>query len=262
MITENNMIIGKEKPDPAGAVGPLSTSDPGLPACFYAGTGKIARLPAAIRQELNWRLLNGEEGRLLVAWLNGLPEAQAMLAAHFQGQPIIEMNLSRWKHGGFMVWCEQQMALASVAAVFEHSNDLQQAAKIGLTDRIKQVLTARLARDLQRLDSMSEDDDKTKACRELIGALSVLKRGEVQDERLRLEREKLAFRRQAREEEVWKWTQRERIQTSSREPSAAADERGQEAEKLTEAKAEHTKSIRRTLGSPAESVADEIGANA
>jgi hypothetical protein len=132
----------------------------------------------------------------------------------------------------------------------------------GLTDRMRLVLAARLARELQRLDSMGEGDDKTKACRELLDTLSVVKRGEVQDERLRLEREKLAFRRQAREEEVWKWTQRERIQTSSREPSAAADERGQEAEKLTEAKAEHTKSIRRTLGSPAESVADEIGANA
>src|ERR1700733_6104396 len=216
METENNMIIGKEKPDPAGAVAALSTSDPGLPACFYAGTGKVARLPAAIRHELNLRLVNGEEGRQLVAWLNGLPEVQAMLAAHFQGQPIEEMNLSRWKHGGFMAWCEQQMALASVATVFEHSNDLQQAAKNGLTDRMNMVLTARLAREIQSLDSMSEGDDKTKACRELIGTLALLKRGEAQDERLRLEREKLAFRRQAREEEVWKWTKRERIQTSSR----------------------------------------------
>jgi hypothetical protein len=261
METENNRIIGKEKPDPAGAVAALSTSDPGLPAGFCAGTGKVARLPVAIRQELNWRLLNGEEGRQLVAWLNGLPEVQALMAAHFQGQPIGEMNLSRWKHGGFVAWCEQQMALASVATVFEHSNDLQQAARNGLTDRMKIVLTARLARELQGLDSMSEGAEKTKACRELIGTLSLLKRGEAQDERLRLEREKLAFRRQAREEEVWKWTKRERIQTSSREPSAAAGERGQE-EKLMEAEAEHTKSIRRTLGSPAESAADEIAANA
>src|SRR5580658_9193119 len=159
MITENNMIIGKEKPDPAGAVGPLSTSDPGLPACFYAGTGKVARLPVAIRQELNWRLLNGEEGRQLVDWLNGLPEVQAVMAAQFQGQPITEMNLSRWKHGGFLAWCEQQMALASVATVFEHSNDLQQADRNGLTDRLNMVLTARLARELQRLDSMKEGDD-------------------------------------------------------------------------------------------------------
>ena len=262
MITQNNMIIGKEKPDPAGVVAALSTSDPGLPACFYAGTGKVARLPMAIRQELNLRLLNGEEGRQLVAWLNGLPEVQALMAAHFQGQPIGEMNLSRWKSGGFMAWCTQQVALMSVATVFEHSNDLQQAVKNGLTDRMNMVLVARLAREVQIMDSMSEGDDKAKACREIVGTLSLLKRGEVQDERLRLEREKLAFRRQAREEEVWKWTKRERIQTSSRGPSAAADEQGQEVEKLMEAKAEHKMSIRRTLGSPAESAADQAGANA
>jgi hypothetical protein len=257
METENNMIIGKTSRDPA-----LATSDPGLPAHFYAGNGKIARLPVGIRQELNLRLLNGEEGRQLVAWLNGLPEVQALMAAHFRGQPILEMNLSRWKHGGFMAWCEQQFALMSVASVFEHSNDLQQAARNGLTDRMNIVLTARLAREIQSLDAMSEGVDKTKTCRELIGTVSLLKRGEVQDERLRLEREKLAFRRQAREEEVWKWTKRERIQTSSGEPSSAADERGREVENLMEAKAEHKKSIRRTLDSAAESAADQSGANA
>jgi hypothetical protein len=262
MNTENNMIIGNESHGPDGAVAALSTSDPGLPACFYKGVGKVARLPVALRQELNRRLLNGEEGRQLVAWLNGLPEVQAMLAAHFHGQPIGEMNLSRWKNGGFMAWCEQQGALMSVATVFEHSHDLQQAARNGLIARMNMVLTARLARELQRLDAMREGDDKTKACRELVGTLSVLKRGEVQDERLRLEREKLALRRQAREEEVWKWSQRERIQTTSRERSPAADERGREVEELMEAKAEHQKSIRRTLGRPAESAADPIGANA
>jgi hypothetical protein len=211
---------------------------------------------------LNWRLLNGEEGRQLVAWLNGLPEVQAVMAAHFQGKPITEMNLSRWKQGGYMAWCEQQMALASVATVFEHSNDLQQAVKNGLTDRMNMVLTARLALEFQRLDSMSEGDDRTKAFRELVGTLSVVKRGEVQNERLRLEREKLAFRRQAREEEVWKWTRRERVQTSLHESSTAADEQGRAVENLMEAKAEHKKSIRRTLGGPAESAADVTGANA
>ena len=86
-----------------------------------------------------------------------------------------------------------------MATVFEYSSDLQHAAKNGLTDRMNMFLSARLARELQRLDSMSEGADKTKACRELIDMLSVLKRGEVQDERLRLERESVGptARRQA-----------------------------------------------------------------
>ena len=39
--------------------------------------GKIARLPLAIRQQLNQRLQNGELGQELVSWLNQLPEVQA-----------------------------------------------------------------------------------------------------------------------------------------------------------------------------------------
>ena len=35
--------------------------------------GKIARLPLAVREELNTRLRDGEEGKQLVLWLNGLP---------------------------------------------------------------------------------------------------------------------------------------------------------------------------------------------
>ena len=34
------------------------------------GVGKIARLPLFIRNQLNERLQNGEEGKELVRWLN------------------------------------------------------------------------------------------------------------------------------------------------------------------------------------------------
>ncbi len=40
--------------------------------------GKIARLPLAVRQQLNQRLQNGELAQDLLSWLNRLPEVQAM----------------------------------------------------------------------------------------------------------------------------------------------------------------------------------------
>jgi hypothetical protein len=43
--------------------------------------GKVARLPREMREELNVRLNNGEGGKELVDWLNGLTGAQAVLAA-------------------------------------------------------------------------------------------------------------------------------------------------------------------------------------
>ncbi len=48
--------------------------------------GKIARLPLAVRQQLNQRLQNGELARDLLSWLNRLPESRPReTAAHSPG---------------------------------------------------------------------------------------------------------------------------------------------------------------------------------
>jgi hypothetical protein len=69
--------------------------------------GKIARLPDDIRQELNDRLSNGEEGPQLLAWLNALPETRELLDEDFNGVPISKQNLSEWRQGGYREWCVQ-----------------------------------------------------------------------------------------------------------------------------------------------------------
>ena len=77
-----------------------------------APKGKIGRLPRAIQEQVNLRLENGEKARTLVAWLNALPEVQAMLAAEFGGKPIREQNLSEWRKYGYKQWLWHQQALA------------------------------------------------------------------------------------------------------------------------------------------------------
>jgi hypothetical protein len=42
--------------------------------------GKIARLPEEIREELNRRLANGEPGRAVLPWLEGLPAVKQVMA--------------------------------------------------------------------------------------------------------------------------------------------------------------------------------------
>ena len=66
-----------------------------------ARRGKVARLPVAVREEVNRRLQNGVPGHELVGWLNGLPEVKAVLESEFGGVPISEKNLSGWRRGGF-----------------------------------------------------------------------------------------------------------------------------------------------------------------
>ena len=51
-------------------------------------TGKIARLPREIREKLNHRLRDGENGKKLVRWLNSAALAQIVLKKEFGGRPI------------------------------------------------------------------------------------------------------------------------------------------------------------------------------
>jgi len=74
-------------------------------------TGKIARLPRTLRDQLNQRLHNGEPGVDLIQWLNSLPEVQALLAEHFAGVPISPQNLTEWNNGGFLDWLATQELL-------------------------------------------------------------------------------------------------------------------------------------------------------
>jgi hypothetical protein len=66
--------------------------------------GRIARLPRAIREELNQRLDEGQSGQSLVAWLNTLPEVISLADAEHDGKPLREQNLSEWRKGGYRDW--------------------------------------------------------------------------------------------------------------------------------------------------------------
>src|SRR5450756_99361 len=70
--------------------------------------GKIARLPKAIREQLNKNLEDGVPGVRLVDWLNSLPAVQQVLTEQFDGRGINETNLSEWKAGGFLDWQARQ----------------------------------------------------------------------------------------------------------------------------------------------------------
>src|SRR5882724_5023770 len=72
--------------------------------------GKIARLPRAVRDELNQRIDDGEAGMKLLGWLNELPAVEAIVREEFAGKPILKQNLSAWRQGGYRDWRMQQEA--------------------------------------------------------------------------------------------------------------------------------------------------------
>src|SRR5689334_18390557 len=105
--------------------------------------GKIARLPRAVRDELNRRLQDGEPGTQLVAWLNELPQVKQVLEVQFDGRPITESNLSDHKAGGHQDWLTQQEEMELARELTADGEELA-ASTDGhglLTDHLARKLT-------------------------------------------------------------------------------------------------------------------------
>jgi hypothetical protein len=72
-------------------------------------TGKIGHLPYEIRCQIGSAIHNGIPGARLVAWLNSLPEVQAILREDFGGRLINQQNFSKWKVHGYPDWLQEQV---------------------------------------------------------------------------------------------------------------------------------------------------------
>lgn len=171
--------------------------------------GKIARLPRAVRQELNRRLADGEEGKKLVAWLNGLPEVRAIVAGEFGGQPIREQSLSEWRKGGHRDWLAQQEALEVAERLGEDVAEWNTEGRPPLTDALAFSLAARIAVAMRRV-AETGGEEGWKMLHELFSDVIGLRRGDHSAARLRLERER--ERKKTEEEHMaWAMENRERL---------------------------------------------------
>jgi len=169
-------------PQPASASAPTSNSElPASPApAPRARNGKIAHLPRAIRDQLNQRLDDGHEAKALAQWLNSLPEVQSLLARRFDRQPISEMNLTRWKQGGFLDWLSLRQKRLWLAQLAEEADDLNSVATAApLAEMIASLLAADLAlaaRDL--IQNSADPRDRWQRLREILPELSRLRHDE------------------------------------------------------------------------------------
>ncbi len=156
--------------------------------------GKIARLPKAVRDELNRRLENGELASRLVAWLNDRPDVRAVLAAEFAGQPINEQNLTAWRQGGYLDWLRNQEACAWARTYAEEAQALAGEAGEG---PLSELLSAPVALALGRLlrEAAEAGDDPDERRRTLLAVaheLALLRRCDHEAARLCVVRERWA----------------------------------------------------------------------
>jgi hypothetical protein len=154
--------------------------------------GKIARLPRALREQLNHRLQDGELGKRLVGWLNTLPEVKAVLAGEFKGRAISEQNLSEWKAGGYRDWEKHQERRALVRQLAEDAEDLEASNKNGEVSRhLSVVLAADLAQATREALAQTTNVKEHLECvGQAVGKFTQLRREESNAERVRLTRER------------------------------------------------------------------------
>jgi hypothetical protein len=121
--------------------------------------GKIAHLPLNIRNELNLRMENGEEGATLLPWLNALPEVLQTLKENFDGLPITKQNLSEWRQGGFREWQIRDELIAQARQLSDSANEMEEVLDIPLlAGALAGLLAARYAALLNSWDG--EPDPK------------------------------------------------------------------------------------------------------
>ena len=184
--------------------------------------GKIARLPALVREELNVRLDEGEPGRDLVAWLNAMPKVQAILHKYFHGHGVTEQNLSEWRRGGFEDWRGQQSSIESTRTLAEHSDELQLQSNGGdlrptryrsYADRLAVLLSVDVFEHRQTV-MQKEMDPKLRweLLKELLQQVSRLRKDDHRQARLMLDQHRCE-QKEHRESEVAREVRAEKVRS-------------------------------------------------
>ena len=202
--------------------------------------GKVACLPLELRQGINTRLRDGETGGSLVAWLNGLPEVQAVMAAEFEGAPIREQNITEWRRGGYLDWLDAEDSFEVVHRLRDGGAEFQEDEKeeeADLGKAMEYYLSSRNALATKRAGAL-EGKEKWALWQRMCLEVARLRQGDIQAGQLELAEERLAWREEI-ETERHAAAPAERAWEAKYRARAAAKRRGEfTEEELAEGKAE------------------------
>src|SRR2546427_4174833 len=122
-------------------------------------TGKIARLPHEIREQLNHRLRDGHQAKSVLSWLNALPEVRSVLKSEFSGRPVSPVNLTEWKNGGYRDWLVRQHALELIRNLDDEHGLGDKSPKGAFTPRFSHWVALHLAATAQAVLAVQEDPE-------------------------------------------------------------------------------------------------------
>jgi len=164
--------------------------------------GKIGRLYKSTRDELGQCIENGQQGKQLVKWLNGLPDVKEILKEHFGGRPITEQNLSEWKQTGHSEWLRHQETRGFIQHLHEQAGELKSYdeddewyTEVDTSEDLAMVLAAELARVTEALLKTTDDPkERMRLLREALHELAPLRRHNHRA--ARLQRDQLVWQRE------------------------------------------------------------------
>ena len=153
--------------------------------------GKIARLPEAIRAQLNRRLANHESSTMLLEWLNALPEVRAVLAREFGGEAVSRQNIHNWRQNGHQEWLRVQSAGELMARLGTPGNEMAKMDAGTVVGTMTTFAAARYVVELKKLEGRGRDDGQAWIrMREFCHDVVALRRTEHLAQRLEFDREK------------------------------------------------------------------------
>ena len=125
--------------------------------------GKIARLPASIREEVCQRLLDGQSGPKILGWLNAHPEVLTVLDEYFHEEPVSAQNLSEWRKGGYQAWRARRTKIDDTKALAQYALLLGEAAGGNLTDGSAAILGGKILEKIEAADGDTDLGELTKS---------------------------------------------------------------------------------------------------
>lgn len=124
----------------------------------HARKGKIARMPHAVREEVNRRLHGGEPASKIIAWLHGREDVLRVLDDYFDEQPVNAQNITEWRQGGFQDWLKRRERAARVKELSEYALDVAANSGGDLMSSTAAIAGGQL---LEILESLDTEEQKT-----------------------------------------------------------------------------------------------------
>ena len=145
---------------------------------------KIGRLPFAVRNELCERMRDGATGSELCAWLNKLKANKSLNLA-----PINDQNITDWRGTGYAAWLKGHERAQHLRDYTEVAQHIAAATGGDPTAVGARILAGRM------LDMLESVDEET--AEGFSNAVSKLRKGENDAQKLDLEKQKTEIARQA-----------------------------------------------------------------